>query len=203
MFVETEWGFNPQVLTLKDGVRLDGNFQCEKYFIEIEQLIRQDLQIKDGLLNEESSSYLEKIKNTNSIAVHVRRGDYLNLDSHNVCTRKYYSNSIGYMNAILDEPKYFVFSDDIGWCVENFDLANCTFVDISASRSNPVIDFKLMSQCNHNIIANSTFSWWPAWLNLHPGKVIVGPKYWFKNEHKLDWVICQDTIPEHWVRIDF
>ena len=107
------------------------------------------------------------------------------------------------MNTILDEPHYFVFSDDIGWCVENFSMANCTFVDIPASMSNPVIDFKLMSQCNHNIIANSSFSWWPAWLNSYPGKVIVGPEYWFNNEEELDWVICQDTIPDHWVRINF
>ncbi len=203
VFVETEWGFNPQVLTLKDGVHLFGNFQCEKYFTAIDHLIRQDLKIKDCLLDKECASYLEKIKTTNSVAVHVRRGDYLNLELHDVCNRKYYANSIEYMDANLNEPHFFIFSDDIDWCVKNFDSRNCSFVDIAASKRNPVIDFNLMTRCNHYIIANSSFSWWPAWLNPNRGKVIVGPKYWFKNEHKLDWVICQDTIPEHWVRIDF
>lgn len=202
-YVETKWGFNPQVLNLKDGTSLDGNFQCEKYFKEIEQTIRHDFLIKGNLFNGESITYLEKIRSTNSIAVHVRRGDYVNLESHNVCNKNYYSNSIQYMDTLLDEPNYFLFSDDINWCAENFNLANCTFVDLSTSKSNPVIDFKLMSQCKHNIIANSTFSWWPAWLNAHPGKIVVGPRHWFKNEDKLDWVICQDTIPDHWVRIDF
>jgi len=202
-YVETTWGFNPQVLTLKNDTSLDGNFQCEKYFIDIEQTIRQDFQIKDNLLNGEIVAYLEKIKSTNSVAVHIRRGDYLNLESHNVCNAAYYANAIEYMDTHLDDPHYFLFSDDINWCVKNFDLANCTFVDIAAAKSNPVIDFKLMSRCKHNIIANSTFSWWPAWLNTHPGKIVLGPKHWFNNEGKLNWVVCQDTIPDHWVRIAF
>lgn len=202
LFVETKWGFNPEVLTLKDGVCLDGNFQCEKYFSGIEQLIRQDFEIKLDLLENECANYLQKIQNTNSIAVHVRRGDYVNLELHDVCNNTYYSNSIAYMNTRIDTPHYFVFSDDISWCMANFDLPECTFVELSASRENPMIDFMLMSLCKHNIIANSTFSWWPAWLNSNNGKVVVGPRHWFNNEDKLDWLICQDTVPDHWVRVD-
>jgi hypothetical protein len=99
-------------------------------------------------------------------------------------------------------PHFFIFSDDLEWCYENFHISNCTFVDIQAARKDPIIDFQLMSLCKHNIISNSTFSWWAAWLNNNHEKVVVAPNRWFNNERK-NVQALQDTIPAEWVRIDF
>jgi hypothetical protein len=106
------------------------------------------------------------------------------------------------MRDRLVSPRFFVFSDDIEWCSRNFHMPHCRFVNIEASRKNPIIDFQLMSLCKHNIIPNSTFSWWAAWLNEHPEKVVVTPNRWF-NDESMNTKALLDTIPDDWIRVDF
>ena len=202
VYHEKGWGFYPEVLALKDGIHLDGFFQSEKYFKGIEQLIRNDLRFRKDSFGEEGAIYEEQITKLNSVGLHIRRGDYLASNLHNVCNMRYYAKSIAYAQDQLVSPHFFVFSDDIEWCSENLHIPNCSFVNIQASRKNPIIDFQLMSLCKHNIISNSTFSWWAAWLNENHEKIVVAPKRWF-NDESMNTQVLQDTIPDDWVRMDF
>jgi hypothetical protein len=202
VYYEKDWGFNPEVLTVKDGVYLDGYFQSEKYFKSIEHIIRNSLRFKKDTFGEQGAIYKEQILNLNSVGLHVRRRDYLTSPLHNVCNMRYYSKSIAYIQDQLASPHFFIFSDDLEWCRENFHIPNCSFVNIQAAKNNPIIDFQLMSLCKHNIISNSTFSWWAAWLNDNHEKLVVAPNRWFNDERMNDQAL-QDTIPADWVRMAF
>ena len=202
VYHEKGWGFHPEVLELKDGVYLHGFFQSEKYFKDIEQTIRNDLRSGEAIFTEEGAVYKDQITKFNSVSIHVRRGDYLTSPLHNVCNIRYYVNSIAYIRNRLMSPHFFVFSDDIEWCHKNLPIPDCTFVNIRESKKNSIIDFQLMSLCKHNIISNSTFSWWAAWLNENPGRIVVAPKRWF-NDERMNACAFSDTIPDSWIRIDF
>jgi hypothetical protein len=202
VYKEKSWGFHPEVLTLKNGAYLDGYFQSEKYFKNIDHIIRNNLRFNKEAFGEEGAIYKEQIMNLNSVGLHIRRGDYLKSQLHNVCNMKYYANSIAYMQDQLASPHFFVFSDDLEWCYENIHVSNCSFVNIQAAKKNPIIDFQLMSLCKHNIISNSTFSWWAACLNNNHEKVVVAPNRWFNDDRMNDQAL-QDTIPAEWVRMGF
>jgi len=202
VYHEKGWGFFPEVLELKDGIRLDGFFQSEKYFKDIEKIIRNDLRFRNDSFGEEGAIYKEQITKVNSVSLHIRRGDYLTSKLHNVCNMRYYDKSIAHMQDQLVSPHFFVFSDDIEWCSKNLYTPNCSFVNTQASGKNPIIDFQLMRLCKHNIISNSTFSWWAAWLNEHHKKIVVAPNRWF-NDESMNIKALQDTIPDDWIRMDF
>jgi len=202
VYHEKHHGFCPEVLSLKDGVCLNGFFQSEKYFKDIEQVIRNDLRFKKDSFGEEGAIYKEQIVKLNSVSLHIRRRDYLTSHLLNVCNTRYYAKSIAYMQDRLVLPHFFVFSDDIEWCSNNLNISNCSFVKIRASENNPIIDFQLMSLCKHNIISNSTFSWWAAWLNENHEKIVVAPDGWFNDESR-NALALQDTIPDNWIRMDF
>lgn len=202
VFNEMDWRFNPEVLTLTDGAYLNGYFQSEKYFKNIEHIIRNDLRFKKDSLGKEGEIYKQQIAKRNSVGLHVRRGDYLTSPLHNVCTMKYYTRAITYMQDHVASPHFFIFSDDITWCRENISIPSCSFVTIPSAQNNPIRDLRLMSLCKHNIISNSTFSWWAAWLNNNNGKLVVTPNRWFTDEHMNNQAV-QDTIPAEWIRIDF
>ncbi len=114
----------------------------------------------------------------------------------------YYAKAIDYIWSRLGSPYFFVFSDDIAWCKANFQVSQADFVDISAPVIQPMTDFQLMGLCRHHIITNSTFSWWPAWLNKKPKKIVATPYRWF-NDEVMNVQAVQDTIPENWIRIEF
>ena len=108
---------------------------------------------------------------------------------------EYYKKAIRYVEKNIKNPVFFVFSDDLEWASENLKLSNANFVNIN-SVGNPEMDLVLMSKCNHNIIANSTFSWWGAYLNQNPKKIVIAPKKWMSTFDNLD-----DLYPENWLRI--
>jgi len=197
---EKEWGFDPKVLELDDGVYLDGYFQSEKYFKDIAPTIRKDLRLKQPSFNQATLIYKEKITNSNSVGIHIRRGDYLSSPLHHVCDLNYYLKAITYMRERLTSPQFFVFSDDIEWCLRNIKLDNGDFVNLKDSKINFINDFWLLSLCKHTIMPNSTFSWWAAWLNENPDKIVVVPHRWFTKE-VLNAKALQDTIPENWVQL--
>jgi hypothetical protein len=169
-----EVGFHyVQIPKLKGNVKLIGHFQSEKYFIdhknEILDLFEIDEKTKTNLLEKYGD-----IINQDTCSIHVRRGDYLKFPNHHpIQSISYYENAI----KIIGEEKHFIiFSDDIKWCEENFNfLKNKTFV----SGNMDYEDLYLMSMCKHNIIANSTFSWWGAWLNKNKNKQVIIPSKWF------------------------
>lgn len=122
----------------------------------------------------------------NSVSVHIRRGDYLlrkHSKIHGLCSLEYYLQAIQFIKSKSKDPVFYFFSDDIPWARENFCNPSYKFVDCN-SGSNSCLDLYLMSQCKHNIIANSTFSWWGAWLNRNKEKIVVAPSVWFNDQKK-------------------
>jgi hypothetical protein len=175
------------------NVKLIGYFQSEKYFIEhrneILDLFKIDEKTKHYLLEK-----YNQIINQNTCSIHIRRGDYLRLSAfHPIQTIDYYKQAI----QIVGEEKHFlIFSDDINWCKENLSfIKNKTFIE----GNEDIQDLYLMSMCKNNIIANSSFSWWGAWLNTNKDKKVVSPKIWFgeKNKH----LNTNDIYCEKWITI--
>jgi hypothetical protein len=143
----------------------------------------------------------EQISRVNSVSLHVRRGDYVaNLKVaaiHGLCSKEYYASAIKFISKKVERPHFFVFSDDINWVENNFKINYpCTYINQNFSNES-YNDLRLMSLCQHNIIANSSFSWWGAWLNCNSEKIVIAPKKWFANSDKR----CDDLIPEKWVRL--
>jgi len=155
----------------------DGYFQSEKYFADCIEDIRKEFQFKDKL----------KIPEGNAVAIHIRRGDYVKLaDIHLVCTPAYYENAIAYIQSHVENPTFYVFSEDLEWVRQNINIpSNSVFVDYNQDMPSSH-DMQLMSLCKHNIISNSSYSWWAAWLNKNPGKIVVAPDKWFANDMETD-----------------
>jgi hypothetical protein len=175
-------GVDERFYELKDGSYLSGYPQSEAYFAVVKNQIREELDT-EFLLTKESREKLKRWKTEGEfIAVHVRRGDYLNFTDFTLPNiNDYYKNAIELLQKKLSKPKYVVFSDDPSWCRE-WVVAKENGMEIheSADHSDSVMtEFALMSNASHNIIANSTFSWWAAWLNKNPGKIVVLPSQWF------------------------
>lgn len=192
--------YDKTVFKYKDNLYLDGYWQNEKYFLDIREDLIKEFTLKNEI-SDFAKKYLKKINYLDSVSIHIRRGDYIanqhTNSVHGVCNIEYYKNAIEYINNIIKNPNYFIFSDDIVWCKENFDfLKNKIFVDDTKSEFE---DLELMKNCKHNIIANSTFSWWSAWLNNNDGKVIIAPKQWFSDSKMQE--SSGDIIPKQWIRI--
>lgn len=171
---------------------LVGYFQSEKYF----KKYRNHILDYFSITNEEKSYIIKKYGNLlvdDITSIHIRRGDYIKLTQHHPpCTMKYYNKA---MSKMPINTKYLVFSDDIAWCKEMFKGKNFTFIE----GENDVIDLHLMSLCNNNIIANSSFSWWAAWLNQNENKIITIPSKWF-GPAKGD-IPTADIYPDGWIKI--
>lgn len=182
------------------SIYLLGFWQSEKYFKPISKRLKDELQFKDGALEGVNEKVQDEILSTNAVAIHVRRADYVDDEANskiysNIFNEGYYLKAIKKIEKLIENPTYFVFSDDIKWCKEYFKLHTNASVQYVENQSE-FADFHLMSKCNHNIIANSTFSWWSAWLNNSPSKVVISPKKWFLNE----W--DDSNIPvDNWVKI--
>ncbi|MDW8801297.1 alpha-1,2-fucosyltransferase [Clostridium sp. A1-XYC3] len=196
---EKYFHFNKEILNLQGDAYLQGYWQSEKYFKDIEEVIRQELTLKNksSLPNVEMAT---KIQNCNSISLHIRRGDYLwvpNSIIKELYSLEYYHNAANIVASSIDEPQFFIFSDDMEWVKQNLKLKyKMTFVDINDNDKN-YEDLNLMSLCKHHIIANSTFSWWGAWLGKNNSKIVIAPRNWFNNKD----MNTSDLIPESWIRI--
>jgi len=191
-----EFKFDPEVFNQK-GKTLVGIWQAEPYFKDIQEVIVREFEFRPPA-DEKNNKLIEKIVNSNSVSIHVRRGDYLNDRWKNILgviqNSVYYNNAVSYIIGEVTNPSYFVFSDDIKWAKVNLKLENCIFVDHNKGR-NSYVDMYLMSICKHNIIANSTFSWWAAWLNRNKNKIILIPEHWILDKE------CEGMYPQGWIRI--
>jgi len=173
-----------------DAVILDGYFQSEKYFVDYRDLIL-DLFKPTKDVQSYIDNKFENIDWDNSTSIHVRRGNYLSLQhNHPVQDIDYYSEAIG----VSEGHKFVVFSDDIDWCKSVFEGDAFTFIE----GEEDYMDLYLMSQCRNNIIANSSFSWWGAWLNNNNDKKVIAPKKWFGNNLTHD---TSDLLPDSWRKI--
>lgn len=196
---EKHYHFDPAILKLPDNVYLEGYWQSERYFSDIEDVIRKEFMVKiePDPLNRQLS---EAIKHSEAVSLHVRRGDFLKPNTnafHGVCSLGYYQSAIDKIASQVQLPHFYVFSDEPRWVKENLDLAYpATFIDHNGSNK-AYEDIKLMSLCKHHIIANSSFSWWGAWLNNNPEKTVIAPMKWFNKED----INTRDLIPETWIRM--
>jgi hypothetical protein len=142
--------------------------------------------------------YHSEITGNNSVSIHVRRGDYAGAKEFDVCSVNYFKNAVDYISGLVENPDYYVFSDDIEWTRKNFEfLGKYTMVDNSRYKNFDYFDLYLMTKCKHNIISNSTFSWWGAWLNQNRNKIIICPEKW----NGLDLVYTDEICPKEWKRI--
>ena len=196
-FVENNFFYNSSVEKIGNHCYVNGYWQSYKYFDRSKKVIKSDFILKKNFLNQLNFSDLNKIKNTNSVGIHIRRSDYIhrkNKSIHNTLSMDYYNDAINIMERNLNSPNYFIFSDDMDWARSMFyNLNNCNFI----SSNFDYLDLFLISQCKNNIIANSSFSWWGAWLNNK--NQIIAPKKWF-NDKKLNNQSF-DLIPDSWLRI--
>jgi hypothetical protein len=190
--------FMKEFYSFPKHVYLNGFWQSEHYFEPVEDVIRQEFTIKESL-SKENSELCNKIVSYNSVSLHIRRGDYItNTESnsyHGVCSLEYYEEAISYLKKTFNDPAIFVFSDDIEWAKVNLKTdVNVNFVE----QNNPGhIDMHLMALCKHNIIANSSFSWWAAWLNKNADKTVIAPIRWFADIHNT----TPDIYPQNWIRL--
>lgn len=197
--VEPFLQFWPEIRDVQDNSYLVGYWQSEKYFSNIQSVIRSDFVFKEEL-SAKNAAIATKIQQCNAISLHVRRGDYVSDAKTNamlgLCSLKYYSNAVRYIAERVESPEFFVFSDDIAWVKENLDIGHpCEYVDHNTGLES-YNDMRLMSMCTHHIIANSSFSWWGAWLNPNTEKIVVAPEKWFASGS-----LNEDLLPESWVRL--
>lgn len=197
---EPHFRFFKKALNAPRSAYLDGYWQSEKYFIKIRGQLLDEFSLA-APLSEESKKIVEKIQSNNAVSVHVRRGDYLSIASNKklfgTCDERYYTMAMDKISKSVAEPRFYVFSDEPEWFRENIRTSfPVEYVTHNAGR-NSYQDLYLMSICKHNIIANSSFSWWGAWLNRNTEKIVIAPKNWFENNAKN----IQDLIPESWIKL--
>lgn len=202
--VERDTNFNSSVFTLKDkNLYLSGYWQSEKYFLEYSNEIKNDFSFKESL-QFQAYEWANVIQKSESVSIHLRGRDYLTSKAtssqHLICDIEYYSQAISYFKKKYLNPTFFVFSDDPTWAksyLKSINNNDIVFIEGNQWNVSPINDMYLMSLCKHNIIANSSFSWWAAWLNNNRQKTIICPKKWFNMKlHNID-----EIAPQSWIKI--
>ena len=194
-FKEPHFHYAPNILDIPKHSFLDGYWQSELYFKNYAKEIKEIFSFSDKL-NEQNHLIANDINKNNSISIHIRRGDFLLKQNNNHCInlKKYYLKAINESSKFFKNPKYFIFTDDPSWVTKNFVLSH-SYLVVDANHGNKsFFDMYLMSLCKSNIIANSSFSWWSAWLNNNIDKVIYAPKNWFNDKS----TCTDDLIPNSW-----
>lgn len=195
---EPHFEYWPKILERSsNGAYLQGYWQSENYFKDYSGCIRKDFKFKE-CLSSENLKIVDLMRKQTSIGVHIRRGDYLanqkTLSVHGICSVEYYNSAIEIMLERYPEAYLFFFSDEPEWVVDNFKSYQNNVIVIDNNKGlSSYFDMFLMSLCDHNIIANSTFSWWAAWLNSNASKKIIAPSKWFANSTSV-----RDLFPSGW-----
>lgn len=200
-YKEKYFHFDKEALNIADNSYIEGFWQSEKYFIDIKDVIRKEFSFKNEF-NEESKKLSDEIQNCNAVCINVRRGYINNLKEkyyHGFLGLKYINKAKDLIKTKVENPHFFIFSDDMSWCEANIkdEQYPLTFVSHKYAGEKFQYYLQLMTQCKHFIIPNSSFGWWGAWLNQNPDKIVIAPKKWFRfalNNTK-------DLIPDNWIRI--
>lgn len=200
IYREKRFEFDPLAYDLKGSIYLDGYWQSPKYFEDISQVIKFEIGTPRNL-SDATKIMMDAILNSDSVCLHIRRGDYVtNPDAamtHGVCSMEYYDRGLDLVSKDLNSPSCFVFTDDPSWVRENLRL-RFPFVVVDINGPNAAHeDLWLMSACKRFVIANSSLSWWGAWLSDASDKMIIAPKNWFADESK----DTSDLIPVDWIRV--
>jgi hypothetical protein len=201
IYKEPSVGYDENFFRLSGDVHIKGDFISWRYFEGIESLLRREFRVR-GELSRQSYAYEKELLEGTGVGIHVRRGDYAvnphTTRFHGLMGVEYYAEAMEAVEKTVADPVYHVFSDDLDWARENLRSRNpIRFVDhVAPDRCEE--DMHLMSRCRHNIIANSTFSYWGAWLNPHEDKIVIAPKRWFADAfHNRIF----DLLPPGWIRI--
>ena len=199
LVIESQIAYWPDISAIPDECYLLGNWHSEKYFQAVESQVRSDFAFPLPLvgLNAERE---QQIAGCTAISVHVRRGDFAadpaTLAVHGLCSLDYYRKAIAHITSRVINPQFFMFSNDMAWVRDNLHIDHpCHYIDHNTGLDSH-IDMLLMSRCRHHIIANSSFSWWGAWLNPSREKIVVAPERWFA----ANWD-SSDIIPPAWARL--
>lgn len=203
LYSEAQFNFDRNINKIKPNTFIEGFFQSEIYFKCVEDKLREDFKFKKET-DSRNKDLINELYSTNSISLHIRRGDYVEKERYQklyaTCSMDYYKRGVEYIAKQYPNPTLYIFSDDIPWAKENMDLKlPYDIVYVSHNSGDKAYeDLRLMSVCNHNIIANSTFSWWGAWLNRNQHKIVIAPQKWFNDEN----IIQTDIIPKNWIRLE-
>jgi hypothetical protein len=197
VFSEKTFEYDAAFAKLGARTYLDGYWQSERYFVDARDVICRELTLPDEP-NAANASWLARIRSSNAVCVHVRRGDYLTptyLAHHGICSVDYYERAMRLAAERTENPTFFVFSDDLAWAREHIVGSNIAFVDANPAEA-AHDELRLMSACRHHIIANSSLSWWGAWLAHHDGQIVVGPDPWFSARNE-----TPDLFPGSWLAL--
>jgi len=204
IFKEKEYYFfDPEIFNQKNNVYLDGFWQSYRYFEDYQEEIRGEFSSFPEF-SEQAKELSELIINNESVCIGIRRGDYVsnpnNVKFFGILPLTYFQQGIDLIKQKITNPYFFIFTDDIDWCRENFDLSeNVFFVTADYNGERYIDKFHLMTLCKHFIIANSTYSWWPAWLSANQNKIVIAPKNWLADQKFNNYT--KDLIPADWIRI--
>ncbi len=191
---------DPGILRLGRNVYLRGNWQTEAYFAPIRSLIRDEFRFVVEA-DTQNQALAAQIGAVDAVSLHVRRGDYVTdpkaSNRIGFLDVDYYLRAVKYVADRVGSPHFFIFSDDPVWVREHLRLEYPTTVVEHNGDDRDYEDLRLMSLCQHHIIANSTFSWWGAWLGRNPDKVIVAPERWYLVINRP----TPDLLPASWARL--
>lgn len=185
---------------------IDGVFQSESYFAMYRDIVHTELYPAYQLTAKNNLQWVNEINNSVSVGVHIRRGDYVSIEQtanvHGTCNAAYYHNAMQHLRNMLENPFFYIFSDDTHWAINEFgSIPNVKIVTgmAESGTDQDMVEFKLLASCKHHVIANSSFSWWAAWLNTNPNKQIVGPKNWFLDKTLNE--LYQNILPAQWEKM--
>ena len=183
--------FDPKILEL-DEAYLVGYWQSDKYFPseDVKAQLKETFEKRPQEIMQDSVSWttLQQIECCESVSLHIRRTDYIDeehIHIHNICTESYYKSAIDSIRKRYPGAVFFIFTDDKEWCKEHFRGPKFFVVELDENINTDIAEMLLMSKCKHHIMANSSFSWWSAWLNDNPGKIVIAPEKWINNR-KMD-----------------
>jgi len=200
VFLERYFHYDPNIFRCEKTVHLIGYWQSFRYFEDIEGAIRNEFQISTDI-SPSTRSCLDEICGLNSISVHARRGDYVSNASyrkiHSALPVAYYESAVQKIAQVVKDPSFFVFSDDIAWAKDNLNFGYPTRFVEHNNELNDHEDLLLMMSCKNHVIANSTFSWWGAWLASNQNKVVVAPRTWFGTTERNP----KDLLPKDWMLV--
>jgi hypothetical protein len=202
VFKEKSFAYDPAICNVAAPIVLDGYWQSERYFHHIADRLRRDFVLARSVNDENHGMSLQiQHAGVRAVSLHIRRGDYVSdaktAQYHGVCSLEYYAAAAEHVALRVPDPIFFVFSDDLEWVSENLKLRHTVRLVNVNGPGHGAYDMALMMACRHHVIANSSFSWWGAWLNPHADKIVIAPKRWFKDApHD-----TTDLVPEGWVRL--
>lgn len=196
----TDLSFDQRILEAPNHCVLRGYFQTVLYFETIENQLREELSrlIEDRVRLEYGNSELFSLDGAINVAVHVRRGDYLTQRLFQVCERNYYHSSMDRIRALAPGAKFIVFSDEPEWCSTEFTGADLSVAEPIASDQSPLVDLFRMSSASHHIIANSSYSWWAAWLGKKDNQIVICPDRWYQSGIRapIQEKLCEDWLTQ-------